>query len=114
MKAPLKWYWRVGITLFVTCVSATLVFVYLADPVMMWAIRCDWSFGGLLPRGWAFVIEIAAQIVLYSSIPMAICIGLYHRLTFGGYKSGKTYCGACDSILENLEEPRCPTCGEAI
>ena len=114
MKPRLKWYWRVGITLLATCVSATMVFAYLGGPVSMWAMRCDWSLGGVLPRGCAFVIEIGAQIVLYSAVPMAICIGLYHRLTFGSYKSGKTYCGACDSVLEYLDAPRCPTCGEAI
>ena len=114
MKKPLKWYWRVVITLLATCVSATLVFAYMGGPVSMWAMGRDWSFGGLLPQGCAFVIEVGAQIVLYSSVPIAICIGVYHCLTFGGYKSGKTYCGGCDGILENLDEPRCPTCGEAI
>ena len=114
MKKRLKWYRRVVITLVATCVSATIVFQYIAQPVTMWAIGRDWSFGGVLPQACAFVIEVGAQIVLYFSLPMIICIALYHRLTFAAYKSGKTYCGRCDSILANLDEPRCPTCGEVI
>lgn len=114
MTTVIKWYWRILITVLTGCLLATVTLYCIMPPITWWAVNRDWSLGGILPRGCAFVIEVGVQILLFSGIPLITCIITYHLLTFRKYRAGTSYCGQCDHALKDLIEPICPHCGQAI
>ncbi len=114
MTTTMKWHWRILITILTGCVLGTVSLYRIMPPITWWAINRDWSLGGILPRGCAFVIEVGVQILLFSCIPLIACIITYHLLTFTKHRLGTCYCAYCDHVLKDLVEPICPHCGQAI